>query len=113
MGNQEMWINKKLVKQVKQGFLYIQCYEILWNCKNQQNPRKLFVYSSKMGWCQNTRKKKAKPFKKNEAEWCVSFVNFCGKKVTKKCTFLLVHKILKRYTGTVGDLGGEESFVPL
>ena len=51
--------------------------------------------------------------KKNEAEWCVSFVNFCGKKVTKKCTFLLVHKILKRYTGTVGDLGGEESFVPL
>ena len=37
-GNQEMRINKELVKQVKQGFLYIQCYEILWNCKN--NPTK-------------------------------------------------------------------------
>lgn len=59
------------------------------------------------------KEKEGKTIKKNEAERCVSFVNFCGKKVTKKCTFLLVHKILKRYTETVGDLGGEESFVPL
>ena len=48
----------------------------------QQNPRKLFAYGSKLGGCENTGKKKAKPLKKKK-------MKNDGKKVTKNVHFCL------------------------